>query len=60
MSGERGCSVSESISVVSQMKQTISGRDTGELECFGLRTWLSLAVCADYLVSIKPEQFFIS
>ena len=33
MSGKRDCSVSESISAVSQMNQTISGRDAGELEC---------------------------
>lgn len=33
--GKRGCSVSESISVVSQMNRTVSARDAGELEYWG-------------------------
>lgn len=32
MSGKSSCSISDSVSVVSQMNQTISRKDAGELE----------------------------
>lgn len=44
ISGKKGCSASESVFVVSQMSQTISGRDPGDHSCWD-QTWDLLEPC---------------